>query len=158
MPQYVPQNVIQQQTGHGQPKRKSIFADARFWIGLIAGVVIGALLLFGAEYIYYRQTTVEAQNNVLATAYNDCHIKATEQLDNLKIADNNQTLTLGSGSNGMETFDCLVKSMGIPESVQTKVGATTGMSGTQEDSFGNVKITWSYSGNNGLSMVFETQQ
>lgn len=139
---------------HKPQKRNGIFTDGRFWIGVGSGVGLSVVSLFAL----YQIGTYQLNHDVLHEGYSACSTMADKNGDVMQLADGGKTLTLETGADDISSYECLAENMNIPKSLQTKIGATTGLSGSQTDSWDGVQITWSYSGSNGLSMVFETEE
>lgn len=101
---------------------------------------------------------------VLKRAYIACN-KYTDSdaalHDTLDLAAGNDSLQLDSPAtalNTYETYHCLADKTSMPESVQDKIGQTNAYSGMQSDSWDNIKATWSYNGNTGLSITLERRK
>lgn len=108
-------------------------------------------LLFGGIVVAAEVITVRENHSALAKVYDTCK---DDDGDTLSLGDHNNTLTINEVS-GLDTYECVASSLPIPKATQAKIGATTGFSGTQTDSWDGFKATWSYSKNNGLNLVIQ---
>ncbi|RBP98489.1 hypothetical protein CRD60_01075 [Bifidobacterium aemilianum] len=108
---------------------------------LVFGGIVGTALVM----------TIEQNNNALVKVYDAC---MSTDLGAISLGDNNSTLTV-SESGKLDAYDCVASKLPIPKATQTKIGATTGFSGSQSDSWDGYKATWSYSGSNGLDLVIQ---
>lgn len=96
----------------------------------------------------------EAEDAKLSLAYKVCNGKNTNET--LQLADEDMTLTYSSTPNSsIDKFDCVITLLQMPQATISKINATTGLSGTQQDSWDNIDVTWSYNGNIGLQAVFQ---
>jgi hypothetical protein len=132
-------------------------------------VIVAAIVALGAG-LYARNLDlqkeaqaerIEYENKILERTYDKCEAKteSTAALhETLKLQDNKQTLTLYSPTtavNTYETYSCVADQTKMPESVQEKISQTNAYSGTQNDSWDNLKATWSYDGTSGLNLIVE---
>lgn len=146
-------------------------------------IIVGAVVLVvaiciggGFGYVNHRNTVAAQQ----AEAAEKSRVAAT-QAARLKKANSWCDFTLGSGSdttvNGGETtslgdngksltysgsqysgvtrLGCLLGQLKAPQSLASKMNATSGLDGMQSDSWDGIKVTWSYNGNSGFNAVFE---
>lgn len=72
------------------------------------------------------------------------------------LGDNGKSLTYsGSQYSGVTRLGCLLGQLKAPQSLASKMNATSGLDGMQSDSWDGIKVTWSYNGNSGFNAVFE---
>ena len=151
----------------------------KLWILLIAILVVvlvvgAAGALVHANQVHKAQVAAaeakakeekerkEWKYYVLERTYNRC-LEDTQKndgtnKDELTLSDGNATLTLKSPNtplNTYETYKCIAEWTDMPEATQTKIGQTNGFSGMQSDSWDNLKATWSYNGESGLTLILE---
>lgn len=153
--------------------------NRKLWILLIAILVVvlavgAAGALVHANQVHKAQEAAaeakakeekerkEWKYYVLERTYNRC-LEDTQKndgtnKDELTLSDGNATLTLKSPNtplNTYETYKCIAEWTDMPEATQTKIGQTNGFSGMQSDSWDNLKATWSYNGESGLTLMLE---
>jgi hypothetical protein len=63
----------------------------------------------------------------------------------------------GDKSVGLIASDlaCVITTVGVPDSVISRMNTTTALMGQQEATFDGITVRWSYHPNNGLDMSFE---
>lgn len=132
--------------------RKPLFKDGRMWGGFAFGVLVGIIGVFTAAYI----STLGGPT--LSDAYAACNGKGGATI---QLKDDGTTLTLfqPNYTDDTETLQCVVTETGMPGSTLDKMGQTTALSGTQEDSWDGFKATWTYNGgdelSDGLTLIIE---
>lgn len=54
-----------------------------------------------------------------------------------------------------KAYPIVNRQLGLPESLDEKIGHTSGLDGKQTEEYDNVKVTWSYNANNGIMILYE---
>lgn len=76
--------------------------------------------------------------------------------ETVSVGDGGKSLTYsGTQYSGVKRLGCLLGQLKAPESLVSKMNATSGLDGMQTDSWDGIKVTWSYNGNSGFNAVFE---
>lgn len=57
--------------------------------------------------------------------------------------------------NAPDSYININRKLGLPESLDEKIGHTSGLDGKQTEEYDNVKVTWSYSSSNGVMILYE---
>jgi hypothetical protein len=92
--------------------------------------------------------------SVLYTAAEECGVPEPEDLGTTLVADMAGN-DLGSGELAFADIQCLLEATGAPASVEAKMGETRALDGRQEDSWGDIEVSWSYHPDQGLDVIFE---
>ncbi len=58
-------------------------------------------------------------------------------------------------SNALSAYKDINRNLGLPESLDEKIGHTSGLDGKQTEEYDKVKVTWSYNSSNGLMILYE---
>lgn len=58
----------------------------------------------------------------------------------------------------LEWFETLLEEMGFSSAVRSRIGHTRALDGTQEAQTDDVRVTWNYHPDNGLSAVFSVEE
>lgn len=120
-------------------------------LAVSTGILAATTLIFGGIVVAAEVITVRQDHSALSKVYDSCK---DADADSMALADHNSTLTVNE-TEGMDAYSCVASALPIPKATQAKIGATTGFSGTQTDSWDGYKATWSYSGDNGLTLVIQ---
>ena len=161
-----PENLDANPTSaEGTKKRKSkrniIIAVIVAFLLVIAGVVYGGVSYSKHLAVQRAQEAAmiareKASAARLNTAYSLCTFTATDDGETMQVADTGGTLTYSNtASGGVQDLDCVLGSLKTPQSVISKMNATTALDGMQSDQWDGIKVTWSYNGNSGFNAVFE---
>ncbi|WEV41608.1 hypothetical protein OZX57_06360 [Bifidobacterium sp. ESL0682] len=59
---------------------------------------------------------------------------------------------------GMKTQQCVNQQLHVPSGILSKMEQTSGLDGSQHDSWGNLEVTWSYNGNSGFRATYEVKE
>lgn len=62
-----------------------------------------------------------------------------------------------TGTEDYTAYTCMLSELGVPESTQQKIGRTRALDGTQSDSWGGLKASWSYHPDNGANVLIENE-
>jgi hypothetical protein len=117
-------------------------------VGVISAVAIGAAVL------------VFAVPTKLESAHAKCVEENPRFADYSALDDDGRGLFLdgaGDESLGLVISDlsCAITSVGVPDSVVSRMDSTTSLMGQQEATFDGITVRWSYHPNNGLDLSFE---
>lgn len=75
----------------------------------------------------------------------------------VSLEDGGKTLTLNGAFKYFITekdYECVVRNVGMPSSVQRRVGMTRALDGVQESSWGRISAFWNYHPDDGLNITF----
>jgi hypothetical protein len=117
-------------------------------VGVIGAVAVGLMVLVFA----------------VPTKLESAHAKCVEENprfgDYSAIDEDGRGLFLdgaGDESAGLQMSDlsCAITSVGVPDSVISRMQSTTSLMGQQEGTFDGITVRWSYHPNNGLDLSFE---
>jgi|688.fasta_scaffold52720_3 hypothetical protein len=117
-------------------------------VGVIAAVAIGFTVL------------VVAVPTKLESAHANCVDENPRFADYSALDDDGKGLFLdgaGDKSLGLVISDlsCVITSVGVPDSVISRMDSTTSLMGQQEATFDGITVRWSYHPSNGLDISFE---
>jgi ABC-type dipeptide/oligopeptide/nickel transport system ATPase component len=117
-------------------------------VGVIGAVAVGATVL------------AFAVPTKLESAHAQCVNENPRFADYSALDDDGKGLFLdgaGDESLGLVISDlsCAINSVGVPDSVVSRLSTTTALMGQQEATFDGITVRWSYHPNNGLDMSFE---
>lgn len=110
-------------------------------------------------------TTVAPKDYRFNDAIEFCNIETTGFRPGVSITENGDSLFLdGSGDSGGErtllTVDdifCVLSQLNIPQTIISRMSNTNSLMGVLEDKYEDIKVSWSYSGNNGLDVYFKLE-
>lgn len=158
---------------NGSPKQKLLLEDRHTWIGFALGVVVGIAALIAVSFAVAPNAGDSGTNtrnpatskSVSKNKYKLPHYKDIESFCG---SDNGQ-VSLNAASDGTsislviprmddesyQVLQCVNIELDAPDSAVSKMQQTNGLSGTQHDSWNNVKVTWSYNGKSGFMATYE---
>lgn len=156
-----PQGSFEQPDGKtriGMTPRKPVFKDRRFWAGVAAGLAIGFILgiaLLGGIAAYQ----VHKSDTTFSSVMSSCPLPEDSSSE-ISLGDDGNSISVfipadTLDDSGTKTHACIQKELKTPSGVVSKMGQTTGFDGQQSDSWGNIKVTWSFNGNSGFHAVYE---
>lgn len=139
---------------------------------LAVGAVAGFALTAGdgddsGESKPQRTALESARENCLRVLYDEADWWEEDSLLRadliLRIEDDGRSIVVESPTapRGVEaaadSADCLVRESGGPESLVTKMDQTNALMGRQTDTYGDVEVSWNYTGGNveAFSAIFE---
>ena len=116
--------------------------------GVITAVAVGFTVL------------VVAVPTKLESSYAKCVEENPRFADHSSLDEDGRGLFLdgaGDESAGLVISDlsCAIMSVGVPDSVISRMDSTTSLMGQQEATFDGITVRWSYHPNNGLDLSFE---
>ena len=148
---------------------------SKWWVFIASVIVVSLAAAFAYEKVSEHNHVMAEQaaaarkkarekafkDAVLERAYTKCNVYTESDAalhDTMDLASGNDSLELYSPNTALNTYDtysCIAEQTSMPQSVQDKIGQTNAYSGMQSDSWDNIKATWSYNGNTGLSITLE---
>lgn len=95
----------------------------------------------------------------------ECEIKGDDTFSDIEAGDKGASLSLDIAEDtdispnpdkgGVKAYECVASATSMPDSTRNKIANTNLLSGTQHDTWGNVKVTWSFDPDDGMHMEFE---
>lgn len=135
-------------------KRHLWFGLGGLGIGVILGAgTVGAIIGINAAVDNSRES---AKADLIAEAYASCSL---DSADGATLSSDELSITIdGAGEYyGPEISDvyCIGESLGMPDSVTSRMGQTRALDGTQSAEWDAFSVSWNYHPDDGLGAVFE---
>ena len=149
----MPQNTSKKST----KKLKSTSESISFTINKkMVTIVVGAIAAVAVGFT----VLVVAVPTKLESSYAKCVEENPRFADYSSLDEDGRGLFLdgaGDESVGLVISDlsCAIMSVGVPDSVISRMDSTTSLMGQQEATFDGITVRWSYHPNNGLDISFE---
>ena len=112
------------------------------------------------QYVDFNKVYTECElDSSYATVASDgsyLKIEAEKPDDDLKYSDSSKYIEKAKILvNALSVYEDINRNLGLPESLDEKIGHTSGLDGKQTEEYDNVKVTWSYNANSGLMILYE---
>lgn len=114
-------------------------------------VIVIAVVIAGIAWLSYDPT------NDIEDAYSQCTTDCSQ------ISDDHTSIWIDSNpddkydvydSGADEDVDAINAYLGLPDSLDKKMGNTCGNDGKQTETYGDIEVTWSYSPSNGFEVLY----
>jgi len=112
------------------------------------------------QYVDFHKVYAECElDSSYATVASDgsyLKIAAEKPDDDLKYSDSSKYIAKAEILvNALSVYENINRNLGLPESLDEKIGHTSGLDGKQTEEYDKVKVTWSYNANSGLMILYE---
>lgn len=142
-----------------QPRTKSKNTKIALAIGVAIAVIGGASIAITQSNAAKEEAAIaeleKFRQEQLPRAATSCHIKV-DQYD--KLDDGNavrfDAATKRSGATAGSVY-CFLKELGAPETIESKIGQTRALDGTQTAQWNEFEATWTYHPDDGLNLLVE---
>lgn len=140
---------------HPKTSKKPLwFGLGGMGIGFVLGAgIVGAIVGINAAVDNGRES---AKAGLIADAYASCSL---EDVDGATLSSDEMSITIsGAGEYyGPDIADiyCLGESLGMPDSVTSRMGQTRALDGTQSAEWDSFSASWNYHPDDSLGVVFE---
>lgn len=149
-----------EETNHGHRRQnKTMLKDGRFWIGFVIGMIAMFLAILGLASLPFGGQKASDGNQVFQAISKDCRLP-DDSSSTMTVGDDdksiNYTLSTGLETKDVNTLGCINGKLGTPSGTVSKMLNTRPIDGMQTDAWDKYRVTWSYSSDDGLSIVYET--
>jgi hypothetical protein len=144
-------------------KVAAVFVVVAMAIGVGLGIAIGASA-FGSDSNGSDDRDAEtAGGAVNETAFHMAKDECASDSSFVRVLDDGAALEVmgdGEESLGADITEiyCVLESLEAPDSVISRMSSTRALDGTQDGSWSEIYVTWTYHPNNGLNMIFEERR
>jgi hypothetical protein len=145
-------------------KVAAVFVVAAMVVGVGIGMAVGASAFGSGSSGAERQASPTARGDaVTGTVFDVAKDECAADSSYIRVLDDGAALEVrgeGDESLGADITEiyCVLESLEAPDSVISRMSSTRALDGTQDGSWSEIYVTWTYHPNNGLNMIFEERR
>lgn len=122
----------------------------------VAVIVVAIIVYIGVGLWTTRYRSFQSAINACETQFDSEHweYNVGDDYNMFVIGDNGRSLTITTNSDNIDIAVCVLHELDMPNSVQSKMGHTRPLDGTQTDKWDGITATWTYSDDE-LTVILE---